>query len=58
MKLLDFYSGMNGGAEGGNEAEAEVMLETAETSKASGSMRGLRAVGEECMGVWLGEWGF
>ena len=53
IKLLEFYKGM--GEEG---AEDEVMLETAETVRRSGNMRGLKAVGEEWMRVWLGQWGF
>lgn len=53
IKLLEFYGGMS--ADG---AEEEVMLETAETARSSASMRGLGPVGEEWMGIWLGQWGF
>lgn len=39
-------------------AEDEVMLETAETAKASENMRALTPVGEEWMRTWLGQWRF
>lgn len=54
IKLLEFYGGMSEGA----EEEEEAMLETEETERRSASMRGLGAVGEEWMGIWLGQWGF
>ena len=45
--------------ESGKEgAAAEDVLETTETAKASKSMRGLGAVGEEWMGRWLRQWEF
>lgn len=54
IKLLEFYGGMSEEGEG----EGEVTLETGETEERSASMRGLGAVGEEWMGIWLGQWEF
>lgn len=51
IKLLEFYGGMSGGQE-------EAMLETEVTERTSASMRGLTAVGEEWMGIWLDQWRF
>lgn len=51
VKLLEFFEGMS--AEG-----VDVELETNETMKGSETMRGLKAVGREWMGIWLRQWGF
>ena len=53
IKLLDFYRGMS---EGG--AEGTGVLETDVTVRASGTMAGLRAVGEDWMGKWMEQGGF
>ena len=53
IKLMDFFEGMETHAK---DPVAE--LETAETQRRSETLRGLEAVGNEWMGVWLKQWQF
>lgn len=55
LKLLDFFAGLAGMDKGGRSM---VVLDTASTAGKSGTLRGVRAVGGEEVGRWMGGWGF
>jgi hypothetical protein len=52
LKLLEFYKGLS------QSSGAGVKLDTAETKKASQTMRNLKAVDEAWMRLWLEQWNF
>ncbi|KAG4438198.1 hypothetical protein IFR05_006322 [Cadophora sp. M221] len=49
IKILPFYRGMAEGA-------SEVKLDTTQSLQMSSTLRGLKPVGEEWMGIWLKQW--
>lgn len=55
VKLLDFYESLQGGE---GDGDGCTVLETSETAARSETVRGLKGVGPEWMGLWLRQWGF
>ncbi|KAI4218683.1 MAG: hypothetical protein L6R36_008811 [Xanthoria steineri] len=51
VKLLDFYESLQGG-------DGCTVLQTSETAATSETVRALKGVGPEWMGLWLRQWGF
>ena len=53
IKLLEFYEDM-----ANRKDQRQVMLDTKETQKKSETLRGMKAVGEEWVGMYMRQWGF